>query len=239
LDSLPPVDARPWGGTVSHHLLAGDQIDRWFSELAARRDVKRFYILSPSHWGLSTQTYSITDGTWRTRGGEVRSDRNRARELAERLGVPLEPLVFNPEHGVSTLIPYIARYFPKATVVAIAYRGEPPLDQPMAERLYKCLSPAFSEEARKENFLLISTDFSHHGDLSATRAKDLRSAGFFTAPSFSSGILVGCDNRPGIYVLSKLIGPSTKASVLFHCDSFQLSGQGSDDVTSYFFTFFW
>ena len=39
-------------------------------------------------------------------GGLVQSDRGRARALAARLGVELEPRVFDPEHGVSTLAPY-------------------------------------------------------------------------------------------------------------------------------------
>jgi len=237
--SLPPEEAIPWGGTVSHHLLADRQIDRWFAELAARRAVSRFYILCPSHWGLSTQTYSITDGSWRVKGGLVESDGPRARSLAKNLGVDLEPRVFDPEHGIATLIPYIAKYFPKAKIIAIAYRGEPPVNQPMAERLYECLSPAFKDKGRKKNFLLISTDFSHHGNLESTQEHDRRSEEFFRAPSVSSWIAVGCDNRPGIYVLSKFVKPSDKATILFHCNSLELSGFGDDDITSYFFSYFW
>jgi MEMO1 family protein len=239
IESLPPDDARPWGGTVSHHFLANAQIDRWFSELAARRGVELFYILSPSHWGLSTQDYSITDGSWRVPGGLVASNRHRARALAAELGVALEPTVFDPEHGVSALVPYIAKYFPGARVVAVAYRGEPPLDQPMAKRLALALAPAFAGSAQDRNFLLVSADFSHHGDIAATMAKDGRSRGFFESPSDATWILAGCDNRPGIYALASLLGPKTRSAVLYHCDSFALTGQGEDDITSYFFSYFW
>lgn len=239
LEALPPEGERPWAGTVSHHLLAAAQIDRWFSELAARRRVEVFYVLSPSHYGLSTQVYSLTDGSWRVPGGLVRSDGAAARALAARLGVGLEPRVFDPEHGVSTLVPYIARYFPGARIVAIAYRGAPPLDQPMAERLCRALEPAFSRAGRERNFLLVSTDFSHHGDPSQTAARDARSRAFFDSPSLSTWIFAGCDNRPGIYVLARLLGPGPRASVLCHSDSFALSGRGGDDITSYFFSYFW
>lgn len=239
VEALPPIRARPWGGTVSHHLLANTQIDRWFAELSSRRTVSCFYILSPSHWGLSTQMYSITDGSWRIKGELVESDRPRARALAKTLDVKLEPSVFDPEHGISTLIPYIAKYFPKAKVVAIAYRGEPPLDQPMAERLFTNLQPAFSDKESGNNFLLISTDFSHHGDIVSTETKDERSREFFTKPSLSTWIVVGCDNRPGIYILSRFLDSTSKSTVLFNCNSFQLTGQDSDDITSYFFTYFW
>lgn len=239
VEALPPAGSRPWAGTVSHHLLAAAQIDRWFSELAARRKVETFYVLSPSHWGLSTQVYSLTDGSWRVPGGPVLSDRGRARALAAALGVEFEPRVFDPEHGVSTLAPYIARHFPGARIVAIAYRGAPPLDQPMAERLARALAPAFSGSGRERNFLLVSTDFSHHGDPGQTAARDARSRAFFDSPSPSTWIFAGCDNRPGIYVLARLLGPNPHASVLYHCDSFALSGRGRDDITSYFFSYFW
>lgn len=238
-ETLPPVHARPWAGTVSHHLLAHAQIDRWFSELAARRDVRRFYILSPSHWGLSTQPYSITDGSWRVRDGLVESDKGAARAMARTLGVSLEPRVFEPEHGVSTLIPYIARYFPRAKVVAIAYPGEPPLDQPMAERLSAALAPFFDRRSRNSDFLLVSTDFSHHGNEEDTIMKDSRSREFFDDPSFDTWISAGCDNRPGIYALSRLLNPESSDAVLYHCNSLDLSGQGGDDITSYFFSYFW
>jgi MEMO1 family protein len=238
-EALPGAEACPWAGTVSHHLLAHVLIDRWFSELASRRQVETFYVLSPSHWGLSTQTYSLTDGAWKVDGGTVYSDRQEAARLARGLEVNLEPAVFDPEHGVSTLMPYIAEYFPRAKVVAICYRGEPPLDQPMASRLVEALAPRFDAKGKMKNFLLISTDFAHHGDREGTDLKDDRTRRFFSAPSAETWIFAGCDNRPGIYTLSRLLDPSTRCSVLYRSDSFELSGHGADDITSYFFTFFW
>lgn len=47
-------------------------------------------------------------------------------DLATELGVEIDPEVFVTEHGIGTFMPFIARYFPHATVVAIAYPGEPP-----------------------------------------------------------------------------------------------------------------
>jgi MEMO1 family protein len=237
--AAPPPGAVPWAGTVSHHLLADREIDAWFGELARRRKVEVFYILSPSHWGLSMQAYSITDGSWRVPDRLVESDRGSARGLARRLGVSLEPEVFDPEHGVSTLVPYIARYFPGARIVAVAYRGEPPVSMPAAAALASALAPSFDAGGRRRNFLLVSADFSHHGDAAQTAAKDAVSAGFFAAPSRDSWILAGCDNRPGICVLARLLPPGSADAVLCRTNSFALSGQGGDDITSYFFSYFW
>ncbi len=239
VETLPPPGSKPWAGTVSHHLLANSQIEHWFSELANRRKVETFYILSPSHWGLSSQDWSLTDGAWKVAGGLVYSNTAEVRRIARDLEVPLEPGVFEPEHGISTLIPYIARYFPSARVVAMAYHGEPPLNQGLAERLTAALAPAFDSAGRQKNFLLISADFAHHGSPEGTALKDERTRLFFAKPGRETWIFAGCDNRPGIYALSRLLTADSRCAVLFHTDSFKISGMDSHDITSYFFTFFW
>jgi MEMO1 family protein len=242
-EALPPQGAVPWAGTVSHHLLADGLIDRWFAELASRRKVETFYVLTPSHWNLVPMGCAVTDGRWRVAGGFVESDRAKAAALARTLGAArgeaLEPAVFDGEHGASTLMPYIARHFPRARVVAVAYRGEPPLDQPMAESLARALAPAFSNNGKAHSFLLVSADFAHHGDREGTAVKDARTRRFFEAPSTGTWISAGCDNRPGIYAIARLAGSGARAAVLFHSDSLALSGRDPGDITSYFFSFLW
>lgn len=239
LKALPPAKAELWAGTVSHHLLADKQIDSWFSEIAKRRKVETFFILCPSHYGLSAQEWSLDNCRWETKTGIICTDEKKEREIAASLGVSFEPQVFPDEHGVNTLIPYISRYFPKAKVCVIAVHGEPPLNQKNAQMLADSLAPYFSEQGRRKNFLLISTDFAHHGDLEGTEFKDTRSREFFNNPSDSTWIFCGCDNRPGIYVISRFLTPDTKNAVLYHTNSFELSGLDGNDITSYFFSLFY
>ena len=239
LEALPPEKSLVWAGTVSHHLLADEQIDRWFSEIAGRRKVETFFIICPSHWGLSTQEWSLDNCQWQTSNGIVCTNESAEQKIAQTLGVSYDSQVFSLEHGVNALIPYISRYFPKAQVCVIAVFGEPPLNQKNAQKLADALAPYFSESGKKKNFLLISTDFAHHGDLAGTEFKDTRSREFFNNPNDSTWIFCGCDNRPGIYVLSRFLTPNTKNAVLFHTNSFELSGQDGNDITSYFFTLFY
>jgi len=239
LEALPPDKAHVWSGTVSHHLLAYRQIDRWFSEIAKRRKVETFFVICPSHYGLSSYEWSLDDCNWETANGIVYSDEKIEKEIALALDVPYDPQVFPGEHGVNALIPYISRYFPKAKVCVIAVHGEPPLNQKNALKLADALTPYFTEAGRKKNFLLISTDFAHHGDLAGTEFKDERSRLFFNNPTDSSWVFCGCDNRPGIYVISRLLTPETKNAVLYHTNSFELSGLDGNDITSYFFSLFY
>ncbi|MBR4247684.1 MAG: AmmeMemoRadiSam system protein B [Treponema sp.] len=241
-----PQDAFPLAGTVSHHLLAGAYIDGWFKALAKARKVETFFIISPSHYGLSTQEWSLCECSWNAgEYGLVHTDSKTERELAKSLGVAYDKNAFRIEHGFSTLMPYLAKYFPNAKVCAVALNGEPPLRQSKAQALTDALDPYFTKEKSKKNFLLISTDFSHHGNKEDTLKKDTSSRKFFESPSAKGWFFCVCDNRQGMYALSNIFckeagensGGQKKCSVLYHTNSFELSGEGGDDITSYFFTF--
>ena len=235
----PGRDFIPWTGTVSHHFLTDPLIDAWFREIKARREVRHFFILSPSHFGLSTRDYSVADGRWECAAGSyVYTNRNLSDQVCAALGVDYDNQVFPDEHGVSTLVPYIHRYFSGADLVAVAIDGEPPVNIGYCEKLYQALAPFFDEAGKKENFLIVSSDFSHHGTPEQTAFKDGISEGFFANPTKKNFIAAVCDNRPSVYVMASLFGPDVKACVLFHTNSFLISGMDGDDITSYFFSLF-
>jgi len=237
-DEIPPQGFFPWAGIASHHLLTHEYLDSWFSLLAEMRKPRCFYILSPAHYGVSLEPYSLTIGSWESGFGKVESDRAKVYRLAELLEVALDPRAFQVEHGVSTLMPYIKKYFPDARVVAIAHEGEPPVNIPASRRLADALENEFDEKGRQENFLLISTDFSHHGNLEETNRRDNYSYRYLKNSKELSWNMVGCDNRPAMYVLDRLGKNNLSSYILFHTNSWEISNQWDDDITSYFFVYF-
>lgn len=245
-----PKGAFPWGGTVSHHLLAAELIDQWFKELAEKRNVDLFYILSPSHWNLSTEKWSLTDGAWKTKDGYVFSDKEETVNLKKIFAVPFEPRVFKYEHGVSVLMPYIKKYFPDAKAAVIAYWGNTPANMEKASFLASALEKIFPLDERsycpakkknsKSKFLLISADFSHKLNAEHTHGKDLKTRRFFESLNPELWYLVTCDNNPAMYALSKLITPKTVCTIQRHSDAYALHPDTNpEDITSYFFTYFW
>lgn len=226
-----------WGGTVSHHALANDYIEDFFKTLSNSRKIKTFFIICPSHYGLSTYEWSVANGTWKTDDGKtVQTDLKKAQQIVSALNVDFDPQVFTIEHGISSLTPFVNKYFPNAKIVAIAVQGEPPMNVEYAKKIYEAIKPFFTEKTRKDNFLLISSDFSHHGNEEQTRIKDERSALFFNNLSQENWILCGCDNRPGIYTMSRFINEKTKVVYLKHTTSYEICGEGEEDITSYYFS---
>ena len=244
---IPPQEFFPWAGIVSHHLLAHEYLDAWFSRLAEIRQPLCFYILSPSHYGISLEPYSLTDGSWESglsdlnglsRLSLVESDKNKVYKLAEMLEVDLDSGVFQIEHGVSTFMPYIKKYFPDAVVVAITYKGEPPVNVPVSRRLADALENEFDEAGKQEKFLLISSDFSHHHNLEETIKRDTVSHHYLKKTSDIPWNMVVCDNGPGIYILEQLGKNDLESYILYHTNSWEIAHQGEDDITSYFFVYF-
>lgn len=230
----------PLGATVSHHLFAYSYIEDTFLALKAARPVDVFIIMSPLHFNQGYKRVSLTDRSWKTGSGFVQADRGLVGRLRKKLGVDLDPMAFFGEHGVSTLVPFIARHFPRARVIPIACKGELPLDEGLGQQLSDAILPLFEGAGAERYFLLVSADFSHHGGEAATASRDSLSRRFFERPGLETSLIAGSDNALGIYVLASLADSlDCAASVLHHTTSYRIDPQAVDpgDITSYFFSF--
>jgi len=235
--NIPPRDYFPWAGIVSHHILAHDYIDAWFSRLSQMRDIKRFYIISPDHYGVSLQPFSLTAGSWDSGFGFVESDVEKVNELAEIPGAALDPNVFFIEHGISALMPYLKKYFPRAKAVAVTVNAESEVNTRTGRQLTDALEKEFTDEKKQENFLLISSDFSHKGSVDETALNDFKSMQYLNNTNSAFWNMVICDNRMGIYILDRLGKRNMKSVILYHTNSYDIYGY-DEDITSYFFVYF-
>ena len=226
----------PFAGIVSHHLLAYKFIDEWFCELANHNPkIKTFIVLSPSHWNLSRADFSMTSGAWNCEGSLLETDEKTQKILLEKLDGKIEDDVFLYEHGVSAIAPFIAKYFPKSKIVAIAYDSGLPMNTKIAKRLSVALEPLI---AKKGFFILISSDFSHHHNLERTEQNDNMSRKFFAAPNHTTWQFALCDNPFAMYALTHATNKKFRAVIQRNTNSFEISGQDEDDITSYFFCYF-
>lgn len=241
IDRIVPVKKIfPVAGTVSHHFLTDRYIDSWFLELKNLREVKNIFIISPSHYQKEKTYVSLATGKWLLPdGSSICSNDVIVNEILSTMEQTEDRDVFINEHGINTLIPYIIHYFPDAKIVPIVVIGEPPLNLIETKKITAALKPFFTGRKASDNFLLVSTDFSHHQNLETTLDRDKKSKIFFDNPSADNYRYAICDNRPSIYVLEKLFSRTIRSSVLYNTNSYLLSGKDEDDITSYFFSFFY
>jgi len=113
-------------------------------------------------------------------------------------------------------------------------------DEGLERLLADSILPLLEGAGAEKYFLLVSTDFCHHRDAAATARSDSLSRRFFANPGMGTRALAGCDNAPGMFVLSALAEANGRAAcILHHATSLDIAPGivNPADVTSYFFSF--
>lgn len=150
----PPLAQRITGLTVPHHLLAVDLLAGAFARLRDK-DYRRIVILCPDHYTRSLTPFAVAERDFATCLGPVATD---TEAVAALLACPLVTAsnLFSQEHGIHALTPFLARFFPRARLVAVAIRKTATPAQ--WDRLAEALVPLLDDKT----LLVQSTDFSHY-----------------------------------------------------------------------------
>ncbi len=146
------IEGYPFAGIVNHHSLAMDIQARFFKSLQkARPEIDKFIVISPDHF-LAGDLVSTHGFAYATPAGEVKSWALKAQGVFEVKDIK----VFEKEHGVGALAPFITREFPGAVIVPVYIRPEASRDQ------LRGLGEAIAELADERTFVILSSDMSHY-----------------------------------------------------------------------------
>lgn len=152
-----PAPGRPFrvtGITVPHHLLAADLIARGLAA-AKGNGYRRVVILSPDHFSRSRRPFATTLRDFDTVFGRLANDVEASRSLLADDLVEDSDL-FEAEHGVAAVLPFVKEAFPEARIVplVVSYRARRP-DWDRALALVAAL-------AGPDTLVIQSTDYSHY-----------------------------------------------------------------------------
>lgn len=147
---------KPIAGVVNHHILASDLIARFFKTLkVVRPDIETFVIISPDHFsrGQGVSTHGLT---YVTPAGDAVVRKRWVFQL-KKTGVwdGTDTRIFEQEHGVGALVPFIVREFPNAKILPIFLRTD--LKPEQAKKFGEDLAKL----ADDKTFIVISSDMSH------------------------------------------------------------------------------
>jgi AmmeMemoRadiSam system protein B len=153
--ATPPADERPTGIIVPHHLLAGDLMAMGFQAVSAHA-YKRIVILAPDHFRQTDRAFATTARSFDTVLGSVVTDTGAVNALLGS-GIDIEEsCLFQREHGVLSLLPFIARHFPDAEIVPVAMSIRS--KRADWDQLAAALEPLIDDDT----LIVESTDFSHY-----------------------------------------------------------------------------
>ncbi len=165
------ADVAPWpapasGTILPHHLEAAHLIAGGLRQ-AAGQGHSRVLLMFPDHFFRLERPFATSPQGFETVLGPVPGDPEFAAALAAAGDALIEPsCLFDHDHGIRALLPFIAALMPDIPVVplAVAVRSHPGEWEAMARHLAPLLGP--------ETLIVQSTDFSHYLPHHEARLRD-------------------------------------------------------------------
>lgn len=172
-DAITPLQTRVTGLTLPHHLIAVDIMAKALA-LLREQDFERIIIFSPDHFRRGQTPFSLAQRDFLTCLGRVEVDRQG---VAMLLSNPLisSSNLFSHEHGVQTVLPLIAHYFPNTPVLPLSLSISSTKEQ--WDELAGSLLPLLTDKT----LVLQSTDFSHYLSWDKALAHDRQTISIITA----------------------------------------------------------
>jgi len=144
-----------YGLIVNHHLFAANLIDQTFSE-AKYQHPDVVVLISPNHFNFGKYPLLTAKKTWPTKNGDLPANEIVITSLLKNSDLNIEDPIFEKEHGIFNIIPYINKYFPDTTIIPIIVKET--ISNEDLDKFTQILN-----ETLPENSLIIgSFDFSHY-----------------------------------------------------------------------------
>jgi poly-gamma-glutamate synthesis protein (capsule biosynthesis protein) len=227
------INEKIYGGIVSHHLLAGEDIGAFFAELRDQK-IKTVVIVGPNHYGVGKGGVLTSLYPYNTPWGTVSPDTAIATKLIERGVVSVDEMPFTKEHAISALVSYVAYHLPDARMVPIIIRSN--TDREHLDRLAKSLSEVLPQDA----VVIASVDFSHHLNRTAALFHDDMTISAIENFDYERVQKAAVDSLQSLYVLMRYLESQEAQHVDYkRVNAADLMGNPSyNDVTSYLFAHF-
>jgi len=155
---VTPVPRGAVAGVVNHHALAADLLAGFFLSLrASAPETARIIVISPDHFFSGRGRISTHDRSYVTSDGMLESDADFVATLVSSTPALLEDgVMFEHEHGIGALAPFIKHEFPEAKIVSLAFQGS--MDRKMARDFGRQLAGMIDDST----IVIISSDMSHY-----------------------------------------------------------------------------
>lgn len=224
---------------VPHHLTASTSMAAGIKILAKQR-FKRIVLLSPDHFHQCPTELCTVNGIFRTQFGDVHTDVSVVDHLTQSSLVTETGDLFQKEHGIHAVLPFIAYYEPNVSVTPVV------LSQVHNWKQSKeAIRDAIASVLDDDTVLVVSSDFSHYLGLSYADRMDDETAKAIFAKDFKG--IESLDNAdqsdcPGcLWILASIADQQDfyNPSVLFHTNSARLLKDASVRETTSHFSMAW
>ena len=222
-------------GVVPHHLLAEEIIDNFFSYISCQKKPKTIVILSPDHFqsGIFMESNSFITITVDSNDQEFNNLKVNTllwEKLVKENKMALNNSAVIAEHGVTTLLPYIKKYFPETNILPILIPAN--ITKEQVEQLVKTID----ENILLDTIVVASVDFSHYLPPRAADFHDVKSIRVllnFEEENFKN-IEVDCWQALYAARLFAKLQQKEAPRIIAHKNSDDFLNLESEETTSYF-----
>jgi poly-gamma-glutamate synthesis protein (capsule biosynthesis protein) len=231
-------DGRIRAVIVPHHLVSPQSIALGIRSLT--KTGGSLLLISPDHFKRCPTLLCTAQGEVETPTGAVSMDAGAVEHLSRSALVTLHPRLFREEHGISSVLPFIAHSLPGRKVIPLVVSQVPMNKEQEGE--FAALIAGLSQAGHP---IIVSSDFSHYLPLQEADAMDEK-----TAKTLFSGDLSGIlalqnpsqsDCPRCLWALSSvaLEGGFFNPSILSHTNSARILGDASVKETTSHFAMVW
>lgn len=169
---LPKKESVIAGGVVPHHLVAEKIIEDFFSNIAETENLETIVLLSPDHFDSANLTkeesfISVSKDTGNLGGIEI--DSLLLDSLSVKNKFEFNSSFVESDHGITNLLPFIKKHFPKTKVVPILVPFE------TSKEKIKKIAEDIDSKISSNGMIIASVDFSHYLPKSAADFHDVKS----------------------------------------------------------------
>lgn len=198
---LVPSSRRLTGIVVPHHLTAAHLVALGFQAASGQR-YRRIVILAPDHFRGSSKPFATTTRGFSTVYGRVAPDMDAARALLDMPDIVEDSCLFDKDHGVRAMLPFIRHHFPEAAVVPIAVSLRSGRDD------WELMAAKLQSIVDAETLVVESTDFSHYLPHHEARKRDQETLNVIASGSLDQLALLTqpahLDSLGALYIQTRL-----------------------------------
>jgi len=231
----PTKNANAVAGIVSHHFLAKQPIAEFYNTVSSDK-VTTVFLLSPDHYNNNFKQDSIAYTSyldWTTPFGDLDVDNSATNALLKTNNIEINDSAMGLEHGIYVEIPFIKKFFPNAKIVTLVLKSN------LSDSSFLSFGESLKNVSGQNSMLIVSSDFTHNATPDQSKANDKKSIDALNNLSQNSFNQVTNDCKQCLATLAGFLNDSQYSfSLTANQNSFDISGQDENSVTSYVFGYY-
>ena len=182
-------------GIMPHHSLVAPLMAAFFSGLSRQTPPSTVVIIGPDHERRGQGYIVTTRHGWSTSYGTINANVEVVDQLVSSGLALIDDSTVGSEHGVYTVLPFIARQFPKARVVQLVVRADlrPDRLDEVATMLDHIIGP--------HDLVIASVDFSHYKNAAGAWSDDAVTLPVIGRMDADAALAIPVDSPPSISLL--------------------------------------